>query len=86
MTDKICSCPTEFREGRIARAYLDSQCAIHGQLEFDERRVIASFCETTMRVVLVLEDLAQFEEKGSRIRSELEMACKKLRSAVLAAT
>lgn len=55
-------------------------------VDFEQRRRIASFCDTAMRIVMVLEDVAPEAEKGSRLRSEIEAAAKKLRSAVIAAT
>lgn len=80
----ICSCPTKADDsGRIVRAYLDSQCEVHGQQEFDYRRKIASFCETTMRVVIKLEECVPADE-GSR--DTVRECAKKLRAAVMAAT
>lgn len=55
-------------------------------VDFEQRRRIASFCDTAMRIVMVLEDVAPEAEKGSRLRSEIETAAKKPRSAVIAAT
>lgn len=54
--------------------------------DFIQRSRIAAFCDTAMRVVMVLEDVAPEAEKGSRLRSEIEAAAKKLRAAVIAAT
>jgi hypothetical protein len=54
--------------------------------EANARRSLASICETVQRVYMVLEDVSKEAEEGSRLRSELETAVKKLRATIVANT